>query len=129
MKGKTTLCISATDLLSKADCKTPVQTCENGAFRRIASMAKRVLHILSTPRAEGTPNLVLDWLTAGTDHWQGVVVLNSQPADLTDRLRAVANAYEEHNLFDGGYRKFFGIASVACAAVRKYRPDVLVCWP
>ncbi len=85
--------------------------------------------MLSTPRAEGTPNLVLDWLTADNDHWQAIVVLNSQPADLTDHLRAAADAYEEHDLYVNGYRKFARIAQVAYAAVRRYRPDVLVCWP
>lgn len=89
----------------------------------------RILHVLTTPRAEGTPNLVLDWLAAGTECWQGVLVLNSHPADLADRLRTAAHAYEEHDLFGSGYRKFFRIAGVAHAAVRQHRPDVVICWP
>src|SRR5947209_1966024 len=89
----------------------------------------RILHVLLTPRAEGTPNLVLDWLAAGGGHWQGVVVLHSTPADLTDRLRAAADAYEEHDLLRRGYRKYFRMAALGYAAARRYRPDLLVCWP
>ena len=62
----------------------------------------RILHVLTTPRAEGTPNLVLDWLSAETGCWQGVLVLNSQPADLAERLRGAADEYEEHDLFRSG---------------------------
>ena len=91
--------------------------------------APRILHVLTTPRAEGTPNLVLDWLSANTACWQGVLVLNSQPADLTERLRDAADEYEEHDLFQLGYRKFFRIAAVIHSAVRRFRPDVVVCWP
>jgi glycosyltransferase involved in cell wall biosynthesis len=92
-------------------------------------MTVRILHVLNTPRAEGTPNLVLDWLAAGTDHWQAVMVLHSQPAELTERLRSLADAYEEHDLFDLGKRKYPRIARAAFTAVRRHRPDVVVCWP
>ena len=85
--------------------------------------------MLQTPRAEGTPNLVLDWLAAGRGTiWQGVLVLNRTPADLTDRLRAAADAYEEHALFARRWRKYPGIAAAAYRAVIRYRPDVVVCW-
>jgi glycosyltransferase involved in cell wall biosynthesis len=92
------------------------------------SSSVRILHILGTPRAEGTPNLVLDWLAAGSGHWQGIVALNSRPADLTPRLRAAADVYEEHDLFDRGRRKFPAIAAVTYRAVLGYRPDVVICW-
>lgn len=88
----------------------------------------RILHILATPRAEGTPNLVLDWLAAGTGHWQGVLALHSRPADMTTRLSAAADAYEEHDLFDRGRAKFPAMTAATFRAVRKYRPDVLICW-
>ena len=47
----------------------------------------KILHILATPRAEGTPNLVLDWLATGA-HEQEVFVLHAEPADLAGRLRS-----------------------------------------
>jgi glycosyltransferase involved in cell wall biosynthesis len=88
----------------------------------------KILHVLSTPRAEGTPNLVLDWL-ATTLHSQEVFVLNSQPADLTDRLRASAAWYEEADFFSHGRRKFTDIARGIYSVCRRRQPEVLVCWP
>lgn len=88
----------------------------------------KILHVLSTPRAEGTPNLVLDWLGTGR-HEQDVFVLNSQPADLTDRLRQKANWYGEDNFFSQGRRKFTNIAAGIRRVCREREPDLLVCWP
>ena len=89
----------------------------------------RILHILSTPRAEGTPNLVLDWLAARPDLVQSVLVLNRDPADLTDRLKGLAADYEEHDLFSLGKRKFSTIAQVSYTACKRRKPDLVVCWP
>jgi glycosyltransferase involved in cell wall biosynthesis len=88
----------------------------------------RILHILSTPRAEGTPNLVLDWL-AMDEHEQEVFVLNSSPADLTERLRSGAHWHEEADFFAQGWRKFIGMARRVRRICAKRRPDVVICWP
>jgi glycosyltransferase involved in cell wall biosynthesis len=88
----------------------------------------KILHILATPRAEGTPNLVLDWLATG-EHEQGIFVLNSQPADLTARLRSAARWYGESDFFSRGWSKFTGIAKGIHRVCREERPDVVVCWP
>lgn len=89
----------------------------------------RILHVLQTPRAEGTPNLVLDWLAAGRGKlWQAVLVLNRTPADLNVRLRESADAYEEHELLVRRWRKYPDMTTVAYRAVRKYQPDVVICW-
>ncbi len=89
----------------------------------------RVLHVLSTPRAEGTPHLVLDWLHADRHVAQDVLVLHRDPADLTDRLRAGADRYREHDLLnEPRRRKFPGVASVTRAAVRDWAPDAVICW-
>ena len=37
----------------------------------------KILHVLTAPRAEGTPRLVLDWLSL-KDHEQEVVFLTDQ---------------------------------------------------
>jgi glycosyltransferase involved in cell wall biosynthesis len=88
----------------------------------------KILHILSTPRAEGTPNLVLDWLATGL-HEQEVFVLNSQPADLTARLRDAAGWYAEADYFGHGKRKFTDIAAGVRKVCRERQPDLLLCWP
>lgn len=94
----------------------------------------RILHVLNTPRAEGTPNLVLDWLNVPGGPWQGVLVLNADPPDLTAQLRSDAAAYEEHHLLRtvgrrAKWAKFPKIARAAYQAVRRHRPDLVVCWP
>lgn len=89
----------------------------------------KILHILSTPRAEGTPNLVLDWLAARPDLVQSVVVLNREPADLTDRIKDLAAEYEEHKIFSLGKRKFTAITRVVYRACKRMRPDLVICWP
>lgn len=88
----------------------------------------KILHILATPRAEGTPNLVLDWLATG-EHEQGIFVMHSQPADLTGPLRAAASWYEEADLFSKGWRQFTAIARRTYRVCREHRPDVVICWP
>lgn len=88
----------------------------------------KILHILSTPRAEGTPNLVLDWLATGL-HEQEVFVLNSEPADLSERLRAAAGWYGEADYFGHGKRKFTDIAAGVRRVCRERRPDLVLCWP
>jgi glycosyltransferase involved in cell wall biosynthesis len=88
----------------------------------------KILHILATPRAEGTPNLVLDWLATG-EHEQGIFVLNSQPADLTARLRSASDWYAESDFFSKGWSKFTGIAKGVHRVCREQRPDVVICWP
>ncbi len=87
----------------------------------------KILHILATPRAEGTPNLVLDWLATGR-HEQEVFVLHREPADLTARLREAASWYAEEDFFSRGPRKFPGIAAAVRRVCRERRPDLLVCW-
>jgi glycosyltransferase involved in cell wall biosynthesis len=88
----------------------------------------KVLHILSTPRAEGTPNLVLDWLATGKCE-QEVFVLNSQPADLTERLKSAAYWYGEEDYFSHGRRKFTDIATGVYRVCRDRKPDLVLCWP
>ena len=86
----------------------------------------KILHILATPRAEGTPNLVLDWLATGR-HEQEVFVLHARPADLTERLKAAA-WYGEADFFDRGRRKFPAIARGVAKVCRERCPDLVICW-
>jgi len=87
----------------------------------------KILHILATPRAEGTPHLVLDWLATDV-HDQEVFVLHSEPADLTTHLRAAAAWYGEADCFDRGWRKFDSVAREVGRVCRERRPDLVICW-
>ncbi|QVL33770.1 glycosyltransferase [Telmatocola sphagniphila] len=88
----------------------------------------RILHVLATPRAEGTPRLVLDWLAARPDLWQGVLVLNSQPGDLKEPLQKGSRAYREHDLLQPGFSQFPRIVQASYRMVRDTRPNIVLCW-
>ena len=88
----------------------------------------KILHILNTPRAEGTPNIVLDWLATGL-HKQEVYVLHAEPADLSDKLRNTAAWYGESMVFHFGISKFILIALNTWRVCRARNPDVIICWP
>ncbi|MCW1887318.1 glycosyltransferase [Luteolibacter flavescens] len=87
----------------------------------------KILHILATPRAEGTPNLVLDWLGTGL-HEQEVFVLHSQPSHLSDRLRDAASWYGETDTFQLGKGKFVAIARRVREVCVARRPQLVICW-
>lgn len=87
-----------------------------------------MLHILSTPRAEGTPNLVLDWLKTG-NHRQSVMILNSTPNDLAEDLRTNCNWYQEHDFFSKGRLKFPLIVKAVYRACKYTKAEIVVSWP
>lgn len=89
---------------------------------------KKILHILATPRAEGTPNLVLDWLSTGL-HEQEVFVLHPQPDDLSVPLRATAQWYGESNAgLLTGWRQFPKITACIRDVCLQRKPDLVICW-
>ncbi len=88
----------------------------------------RILHVLTSPRAEGTPRLVLDWL--GVERCeQGVAFLNGEPADLIEDFRRTGCWLRTGQALVPGPRKFFEIARASCGWVREFRPDMVIAWP
>jgi glycosyltransferase involved in cell wall biosynthesis len=90
----------------------------------------RLLHILSTPRAEGTPNLVLDWLNVATlEHTHEIFVLHRSPPDLSAELREKATWYGDAELHTGrGWRKLARITAAVRRVCKERRPDLVICW-
>jgi glycosyltransferase involved in cell wall biosynthesis len=88
----------------------------------------RILHVLTSPRAEGTPRLVLDWLTVG-GHEQGVAFLGGEPADLLEDFRRTDCWLRTGAAVVPGPRKFPAIVRAAHGWVKEFRPDVVVAWP
>jgi glycosyltransferase involved in cell wall biosynthesis len=88
----------------------------------------RILHVLNSPRAEGTPRLVLDWLTVG-EHDQAVAFLSGDPPDLLDQFRRAGTVLGIGDAIVPGPRKFLNISRLASRWVREYRPDVVIAWP
>lgn len=90
-------------------------------------MKLKILHILATPRAEGTPRLVLDWLATG-EHEQEVFVLHSEPADLSRQLQETAAWYREEDYFSRGKQKFAAMVGGVRRVCRERQPDLVICW-
>lgn len=88
----------------------------------------RILHVLTSPRAEGTPRLVLDWLTVG-GHEQGVAFLQGEPADLLGDFQRTGCWLRTGRAIRPGPGKFPAIVRAARAWVGEFRPDVVVAWP
>jgi glycosyltransferase involved in cell wall biosynthesis len=87
----------------------------------------KVLHVLHTPRAEGTVKLTLDWL-AQSDVEQELLVLNPKPAEMTEELRRRAAWFAQGDNFPAGPRKFpWMMAKVWQVCIRR-RPDLVICW-
>jgi glycosyltransferase involved in cell wall biosynthesis len=91
-------------------------------------VAKRILHILGAPRAEGTPRLVLDWLTVA-DYTQGVLCLAAAPAELEPDLRKQAAWWHKVDLIKPGVAKYRTIPDAVRAACIQFQPDLVVSWP
>jgi len=88
----------------------------------------RILHVLATPRAEGTPRLVLDWL-AVKEHEQAVVFLTGDPPDLLAEFRATGCLLGAGDVLVPGPRKFWKIIKFVRDHVKAYRPEIVVAWP
>jgi glycosyltransferase involved in cell wall biosynthesis len=86
-----------------------------------------VLHVLRSPRAEGTVKLTLDWLPE-TDFRQEVFVLNPEPAEMTEALRARAAWYGQGSRLPTGWAKFPWIVAQVRKVCRERRPDLVICW-
>jgi glycosyltransferase involved in cell wall biosynthesis len=88
----------------------------------------RILHVLASPRAEGTPRLVLDWLSV-PGHQQAVVFLARAPVDLLDAFRKTGCVVHEGDGPARGIGKVRSVLSIVSAHVRANEPDVVVAWP
>jgi glycosyltransferase involved in cell wall biosynthesis len=87
----------------------------------------KVLHVLHTPRAEGTVKLTLDWL-AQSSLDQEVLVLNPAPAEMTPELRRQAAWFSQGDKFPAGWLKCPWILAKVWHVCRQRRPDLVICW-
>ena len=91
-------------------------------------MKERILHILTAPRAEGTPRLVLDCL-AVTGYAQGVLCLAAAPAELEGDLRAASSWMCVTDVVAPGGRKYLEIPRAVATACTEFNPTVIIGWP
>ena len=83
---------------------------------------------MTSSRAEGTPRLVLDWLTVKS-HVQGVAFLTGEPADLLNDFKQTNCWMHVGDAVVPGPRKFWKIAQLARHCTREFRPDLVIAWP
>jgi glycosyltransferase involved in cell wall biosynthesis len=88
----------------------------------------RILHVVTSLRAEGTPRIVLDWLTSN-DHLQGVLALSSEPDDLLADFRETRCWLRIGDAICPGPRKFLEIMRLSRRSIVDFRPDLVVAWP
>jgi glycosyltransferase involved in cell wall biosynthesis len=91
-------------------------------------MKPRILHVLTSPRAEGTPRLVLDWLkNPGME--QGLVLLNPNPPDLLDEFKLLGDNLFIFSTGGKGPMKFIRILDAIKKTRKQFKPDLLIAWP
>jgi glycosyltransferase involved in cell wall biosynthesis len=88
----------------------------------------RILHILATPRAEGTPRLALDWLSVD-GYEQAVLFLDPKPADLVGEFRKSGRPVALGDALVRGPAKFFRMIRLVRRQALVFRPDVVIAWP
>ena len=87
----------------------------------------KVLHMLHTPRAEGTVKLTLDWL-AEPGMQQEVFVLNPEPPEMTSELRSRAGWFAQGNRFPMGRSKFLWMIVETRRVCLMRKPELVICW-
>ncbi|MGC8802707.1 MAG: glycosyltransferase [Bacteroidales bacterium] len=88
----------------------------------------KILHVLTSPRAEGTPRLVLDWLTI-KEHEQYVLFLNSNPPDLLPLFTTATTNINITDTYHPSYlKKCWAITSAVYKTSSKIRPQLVISW-
>jgi glycosyltransferase involved in cell wall biosynthesis len=88
----------------------------------------RILHVLTTPRAEGTPRLVLDWLTE-PGYEQGVLFLSPEPAQLNEQFMRACRWVRFGRRFGKAPVKHWQIVDLTRRSVKEFEPDLVIAWP
>lgn len=87
-----------------------------------------ILHVVTSPRAEGTPRLVLDWLHTAVPHRQAVVFLSRANTELLPDFNATGAEVLFIEPAPKGIRKILHLRREINLACRKVRPDMVICW-
>ena len=87
----------------------------------------KILHVLRSPRAEGTVKLTLDWLLEPSLR-QEVFVLHPEPPEMTGSLRTRASWYGQGTGLPAGAMKSAWILFQVWRVCVQRRPDLVICW-
>jgi len=88
----------------------------------------KILHVLSSPRAEGTPRLVQDWIECDSNIDHHVLFLRSgENKALANVKRITKNVFvNERN--ESGIKRIFGIIKLVNQETRINKPDLVIAW-
>tara|TARA_R110001592_G_scaffold363109_2_gene680467 strand:- start:162709 stop:163761 length:1053 start_codon:yes stop_codon:yes gene_type:complete len=86
----------------------------------------KILHVLTSARAEGTPKLVLDWLNL-EEHEQEVLFL-SDSGELLPDFKANTRVYTNSS-FVPSLKSGFKISALVKEVCTEVEPDLVIAWP
>lgn len=86
----------------------------------------KILHVLTAPRAEGTPRLVLDWLSL-RDHEQEVVFLTSE-GELKTMFQSTGVWQYYNSKFPLRFTNGVKVIRLLHSICRDRKPDVVISW-
>ncbi len=86
----------------------------------------KILHVLNSPRAEGTPRLVLDWLTV-KKHKQELLFL-SEEGELKNEFIKTENWCSFNNSFVPSLKNAGKIITLVKAVCKERKPDIVIAW-
>lgn len=88
----------------------------------------RILHVLTSPRAEGTPRLALDWLNI-KEYEQHVLFLNSSPPDLLNQFQEATSFIRiNEKLKNKIFYRLFKIPKLVKKTCKQIKPDIVIAW-
>lgn len=90
-------------------------------------MSGKVLHVLNSPRAEGTPRIVLDWLSVEDPGVQELLFL-SKNGELYPSFKKYTCWQLYNDAFPLGIRNSIKLIRLVFNVVRQRKPDTLICW-
>lgn len=86
----------------------------------------KILHVLTSARAEGTPKLVLDWLSVD-EHEQAVLFLTDK-GELIEEFKLLAKIYTNKD-FEPSLKSGLKITALVNNVCSEVQPDLVIAWP
>ncbi|MEJ0030740.1 MAG: hypothetical protein WDO15_10395 [Bacteroidota bacterium] len=88
----------------------------------------KITHVITSPRAEGTPRLVLDWLNTDTGHTQDIIFLSQENNELLADFKRRAHSITFLDPLPRGISKILPLINGIKNACKSIQPDLLICW-
>lgn len=86
----------------------------------------KILHVLLSPRAEGTPRLVLDWLTVKS--YEQDLLFLSEEGELKDEFEQAGNWQFYNTAFVARFKSLFQIRNLVRKTCEERKPDIVIAW-